>query len=83
MLRFDLQGVTYLSMPSSGGRLRAEGYASGSFFGHALVTVRGTDIDFQIEELKPPYGQGRVTKPPDWGMLGLVESRADSKSRSR
>jgi 3',5'-cyclic-AMP phosphodiesterase len=84
MLRFDLEGVTYLSMPSSGGKLRAsEKYADGWFFGHALVAVQGTDIDFQIEELKPPYGQGRITKPTDWGVLGLVESRVGSRSRSR
>jgi len=84
MLRFELEGVTYLSMPSAGGNLRASGeYADGWFFGHALVTVHGADIDFQIEELKPPYGQGRATKPTDWGMLGLVEGPAGSRSRSR
>jgi Icc protein len=78
VLRFELQGVTYLSMPSSGGHLRAsEEYTGGWFFGHALVAVHGTDIDFQIEQLKPPYGQGRVTKPADWGMLGLLQKRAD------
>jgi predicted phosphodiesterase len=84
MLRFDVQGVTYLSMPSSGGKLRAsEKYEDGWFFGRALVTVGGTDIDFQIKELKPPYGRGRVTKPADWGVLGLVESRDGSRSKSR
>ena len=84
MLRFDLEGVTYLSMPSSGGKLHAsEEYARGVFFGHALVAVQGTDIDFQIEELKPPYGQGRVTKPTDWGMLGLVESRAGKRTTGK
>ena len=84
MLRFDLEGVTYLSMPSAGGKLRAsEKYADGRFFGHALVTVRGTDIDFQIEELKPPRGQGQVTNPTDWDMLGLVSSRAPKGSRTR
>lgn len=84
MLRLDLEGVTYISMPSSGGKLRtSEDYAAGSFFGHALVAVRGRDIDFQIEEMKPPYGQGRVTKPADWGLLGRVESPAASQSRSR
>ena len=73
MLRFDLQGLTYISMPSAGGHLRASRkYQDGWFFGQALVEVHGTDINFQIEELKPPYGQGRVTKPSDWGMLGLV-----------
>jgi hypothetical protein len=84
MLRFDLQDVTYLSMPSSGGKLRAsEKYEDGWFFARALVTVRGIDIDFQIKELKPPYGRGRVTKPADWGVLGLVESRDGSRSKSR
>jgi predicted phosphodiesterase len=84
MLRFNLQGVTYLSMPSAGGKLRAsEKYADGWFFGHALVTVQGTGINFNIEELKPPHGQGQATKPTDWDMLGLVSSRAASRSRSR
>lgn len=77
MVHFDLEGVTYLSMPSSGGQLHAsKEYKAGAFFGHALVAVRGRNIDFQIEELKPPYGQGRVTTPADWGLLGLVENHA-------
>ena len=68
LLRFDLQGVTYLSMPSSGGHLRAsEDYKDGWFFGHLLVSVRGTDTKVQIEELKPPHGQGRVSNLADWG----------------
>jgi predicted phosphodiesterase len=75
MLRLELEGVTYLSMPSSGGHLRAsENYAAGLFFGRALVAVKGSVVDFNIEELKPPRGQGRVTKLSDWGMLGLVEN---------
>jgi Icc protein len=74
LLRFQLQGVMYLSMPSSGGHLRASRvYADGWFFGHALVDVRDTDINVHIEELKPPHGQGRVTVPMDWGAAGLIE----------
>jgi UDP-2,3-diacylglucosamine pyrophosphatase LpxH len=74
MLRFELEGITYLSMASSGGHLRAsQDYASGWFFGHALVQVRGGEIGFEIKELKPPHGTGRVSKPPDWGALGLIE----------
>jgi Icc protein len=77
LLRFDLQGVTYLSMPSSGGHLRAsEAYADGWFFGHALVSVGGTDTKVQIEELKPLHGQGRVSNLVGWGMLGLVDRNA-------
>jgi len=73
LLRFELQGVTYLSMPSAGGHLRgSRAYADGWFFGHALVEVRGTAVDLHIEELKPPHGQGRVTAPMDWGAAGLL-----------
>lgn len=79
LLRFDLQGVTYLSTPSAGGHLRAsEDYKDGWFFGHSLVSVRGADVKVQIEELKPPHGQGRVTNLAAWGMLGLVENHRDA-----
>jgi Icc protein len=73
MLHFTLQGVTYISMPSAGGHLRNSGkYEDGWFFGHVLVERQGTHIRFQIEELKPPHGQGRVSTVDDWGMTGLV-----------
>jgi predicted phosphohydrolase len=73
MLRLELEGVTYVSMASSGGRLRLSGlYADGWFFGHALVEVHADSIDFQIREAGPPHGQGRMTKLTDWGMAGLV-----------
>lgn len=74
MLHFELEGVTYVSMPSSGGHLRLSGaYEDGWFFGHARVEVSGQSIDFQIEETGSPRGQGRVTKLKDWGMTGLVK----------
>jgi UDP-2,3-diacylglucosamine pyrophosphatase LpxH len=74
MLRLELEGVTYLSMPSSGGHLRlSRAYEDGWFFGHTRVRVSGRDIDFQLEELKPPRGQGRITKARDWGMAGLLD----------
>jgi 3',5'-cyclic AMP phosphodiesterase CpdA len=77
LLRFELDGVTYLSMPSSGGHLRAsEAYDDGWFFGHALVEVSAAKVDFKIQELKPPHGQGRVTRLADWGMLGLLHKAA-------
>ncbi|HWF46616.1 MAG TPA: metallophosphoesterase, partial [Bryobacteraceae bacterium] len=42
MLHFDLGGVTYLSMASSGGHLRdMKQYEKGWFFQHTLVTIRG------------------------------------------
>jgi len=82
MLRFELEGVTYLSMASSGGHLRASReYRDGWFFGHALVEVRGTDIRVAIAEVKSPRGAGRVSTPADWGMLGLVDKSKAAQAR--
>jgi Icc protein len=73
LLRLELEGVTYVSMASSGGHLRLSGlYQDGWFFGHALVEVHTKGIDFQIQEAGPPRGQGRMTKLTDWGMAGLT-----------
>jgi Icc protein len=72
MFRLQLDGVTYVSMPSAGGHLRASAeYDKGWFFGHGLVTVWGSEVDFRIEEARAPHGLARVTELADWGMLGL------------
>jgi hypothetical protein len=74
LLRFELEGITYLSLPSAGGHLRASAqYNSGWFFGHTLAQANGNHLDFRIEELKPPHGEGRTTQLSDWGMLGLIK----------
>lgn len=80
MLHADLEGVSYISAPSSGGHLRLSGkYEDGWFFGHILADVHGVNVSLQIEEAKPPHGQGRVTRLEDWGIAGL---RAAAASRS-
>ncbi len=72
MLDVDLERVRYLSMASAGGHLRGtEQYRDGWFFGYALVGVRGQAVDFHIKELKPPYGQARVTELKDWVKAGV------------
>jgi len=76
LLHFELEGVTYVSMVSSGGHLRAsEKYEDGWFFGYALVEASAAKAEIEIQELKPPRGQGRATKLTDWGMLGLAAGR--------
>ena len=71
MLHFEVEGVTYLSMPSSGGHLRLEKqYDKGWFFAHTLVSVVGDSASFEIKEAAPPYGQSRVSKLSDWGAAG-------------
>jgi Icc protein len=74
MLRLELDGIVYLSMPSSGGHLRLSGaYSDGWFFGYALVDVHDKSAAFQIKEAAPPHGESRITKPADWGMAGLLK----------
>src|SRR5271157_5223322 len=73
LLHLDLDGVTYLSMPSSGGHLRnSRKYEDGWFFGQTAVDVRAAEAVFRIAELKPPLGRGRVTTLQDWGKVGLA-----------
>ncbi|MDQ2948841.1 MAG: metallophosphoesterase [Acidobacteriota bacterium] len=75
MRHFELNGVTYLSMASSGGHLRSsKRYEDGWFFEHTLVTVRGDSADFSIKELTAPFGQGRISKPADWGAVGILRT---------
>jgi hypothetical protein len=73
MLHFELDGITYLSMASSGGHLREnKSYDHGWFFQHTLAKVHGDNVAFEIKELTAPYGKARVTAPSDWGAAGLV-----------
>ena len=83
LLRFELQGVTYLSVASAGGHLRdSKKYGQGWFFAHTLVDVHGNNAAFRIEEIKPPYGEGRVTSLNDWRGPGFaVETPDHAKPR--
>jgi 3',5'-cyclic AMP phosphodiesterase CpdA len=76
MLRFHLDGITYVSMASSGGHLRAEkDYKDGWFFGYSLVSVKGdSSVNVTIKELGPPFGRSRQTDLERWGPAGLVSN---------
>jgi 3',5'-cyclic-AMP phosphodiesterase len=74
MLHFEVDGITYLSIASSGGHLRStKRYEDGWFFQHTLVTVRGSSVNFEIKELHPPFGRSRVTQLANWGPAGLLK----------
>jgi hypothetical protein len=76
LLHVDLEGVSYVSVPSAGGHLRLSAkYQDGWFFGYTVVTVRGADVAIAIQELPAPYGEGRVTGLGDWGLTGLSVRR--------
>ncbi len=77
MLHFELDGVTYLSAPSSGGHLRgSKAYADGWFFGHLRAEVAEGQITFEVRETGQPYGEGRKTAASAWGgVRGLIDGR--------
>jgi Icc protein len=73
MLDVELDGVTYISMVSSGGHLRGtEQYQDGWFFGYALASVNGQNIDISIKELHASRGQGRITELKAWRKAGAA-----------
>lgn len=73
MLAFQIEGIHYLSMASSGGHLRASRrYEDGWFFEHSLIRVKGTSVQFKIEELAAPFGKGRISQPENWESAGLA-----------
>lgn len=55
-----LDGVTYLEAPSSGGKLKGQGFDEGWFYGHVEVTVKGPNVAIAVKEIGPPLGQSRV-----------------------
>lgn len=75
LVRFELEGVTYLSMPSFGGHLHW-------YFGHAVIAVNPHGVSFKSRKLERPWGEQRVTKLADWGMLGLVRKQQPESQRN-
>jgi predicted phosphohydrolase len=70
MLHMELDGVSYVSLPSAGGHLRLSGrYEDGWFFGHTLVEVRASGVRLEIREI-----DGRITSLSDWGNVGLAKA---------
>lgn len=75
MLHFSVNGIEYISLPSAGGHLRlSKAYKDGWFFGHSVVHVKGGAAQITIEEARPPFGEGRITKLSDWTAAGLAAS---------
>jgi Icc protein len=68
LIHAELEGVTYLSLPSAGGHLRLSGkYEDGWFFGWTRVEIRGREVAFQVHAL-----DGATTPLSAWGRAGLL-----------
>jgi predicted MPP superfamily phosphohydrolase len=71
MLHCKLEGIEYISLPSSGGHLRgAKKYEDGWFFGYAYVDIGKSAANFRIHQI-----HGHVTALNEWGPAGLVLPR--------
>ena len=67
LIHAELEGVTYLAVPSAGGHLRLSGkYEDGWFFGWTNAEVKGKEVSFQVHSVG-----GQVTPLSDWGRAGL------------
>jgi hypothetical protein len=68
LIHAELEGVTYLALPSAGAHLRLSGkYEDGWFFGWTSVEVRGREVTFQVHAL-----DGATTPLSAWGRAGLL-----------
>ena len=45
------EGIAYLEAPSSGGKLKGQGFDEGWFYGHLLVTVKGSEVGISVKPL--------------------------------
>jgi Icc protein len=55
--------VVYLEAPSSGGKLKGQGFAEGWFYGQVWVTVKSAKTEMTVKEIGEPFGQGRSISP--------------------
>ncbi len=70
MAHAEIDGVTYLSMPSAGGHLRDTGkYEDGWFFGYAVAEAGLQGISIRFQEIG-----GKATSLNDWGKSGLLQA---------
>ena len=57
-------GIVYMEVPSSGGKLKNEGYQDGWFFGYVLAHVTGSRVEMTVKELGEPFGRARSQPVP-------------------
>jgi len=64
--RFEMDGVVYLMVGSSGAHLRGSKFEDGWFYHHLLVNVTGDQVRFTVKEAGPPFGRGRSFAAETW-----------------
>ena len=64
--RFEMEGIVYLMVGSSGAHLRGSKFEDGWFYHHVLVNVTGDQVHLTVKEAAPPFGQGRSFGAETW-----------------
>ena len=69
-LRLTRDGIVYMEVGSSGGKMKGEGFAKGFFYHHVWGYVKDAKVDFSVKELDGPAGKGRLFRAEDWDEKG-------------
>jgi 3',5'-cyclic AMP phosphodiesterase CpdA len=69
-VRLTRDGVVYMEVGSSGGKMKGEGFANGWFYHHVWGRVKGSKIELSVKELDGPAGKGRMFRAEEWDTNG-------------
>ncbi len=73
-MRLERDGIVYMEVGSSGGRMRGvehgQGFEKGWFHHHVWTIVERHKVAFIVKEIGAPFGQGREFRARDWGEDG-------------
>ena len=69
-VRLTRDGIVYMEVGSSGGKLKGEGFAQGWFYHHVWGHVKDSRVEFSVKELDGPAGKGRMFRAEDWDEKG-------------
>src|SRR5262249_22443884 len=65
-VRLKRDGIVYMEVGSSGGRMKGTEFEEGWFYHHVWGHVKGSKVELSVEELDGAAGQGRFFSSEDW-----------------
>jgi hypothetical protein len=69
-VRLMRDGIVYMEVGSSGGKMKGEGFAKGFFYHHVWGRVTGSKVELSVKELDGPAGKGRMFRAEEWDENG-------------
>lgn len=69
-VRLTRDGIVYMEVGSSGGRMRGTEFEKGWFYHHVWGHVKGSKVELSVKELDAPAGKGRMFRADDWDANG-------------